>query len=432
VTATGARVLLVATTTGYQIRSFGEAADRVGARLVLASDRCDQLDDPWWDGAIPVRFHDETGSVAAVVRACGERPPDGIVAVGDRPVVLAAHLARAFGLPGHPPPAAASSRNKLLTRQALRAAALPTPWFEAVPIEDDMLSLARRVPYPAVVKPLALAGSRGVMRVDDEQECRAAFDRLRRLLRSPDVRVERDAAHEAALVESFIPGVEYAVEGLLDHGTLRTLAIFDKADPLDGPFFEETIYLTPSAAPADTQQRIVGAIDAAARALGLHHGPIHAECRVDGSTAYVLEVAARPIGGLCSRALRFERADGRPPAGDADAVSLEELLLRHAIGQDVSGYARETAAAGVMMIPIPRPGIYRRVEGVEAARAVPQVEDVQVTVKPDARLVPLPEAKSYLGFIFARGDAPATVERALRSAHARLQFVIDRDVAVVG
>jgi len=417
------RVLLLATTTGYQIRSFGEAAEKAGVRLVFASDRCDRLDDPWWDQAIPVRFHDEPGSIDAVVRACGATTPDGIVAVGDRPVVLAAQLARAFGLPGHPPAAAAATRNKLLTRRALHAAGLPTPWFTAVPIDGDIRALARRLPYPAVVKPLALSGSRGVMRIDGEAACLAAFDRLRALLRSVDVRVERDEAHDQALVESFIPGAEYAVEGVLHHGALRVLAIFDKPDPLDGPFFEETIYLTPSAAPADTQRRIVAAVDAAARALGLHHGPVHAECRVDGAAVHVLEIAARPIGGLCSRALRFQR--------DRGFVSLEELLLRHATGEDVSGCVRETAASGVMMIPIPRRGIYRRVEGVEAARAVSGVEEVQITAKPDVRLVPLPEAKSYLGFIFARGGEPASVERALRAAHARLQFVIDRDVAVV-
>jgi biotin carboxylase len=418
-------VLVVAATTGYQIRSFGEAAARLGIRLVFASDRCDRLEDPWWDQAIPVRFHDEARSVEAVAGAFAGIPPAGIVAVGDRPVVLASRLAQAFGLPGHPPAAAAASRNKLLTRRALRAAGLPTPWFEPVPIDGDIRALARRVPYPAVVKPLALSGSRGVMRVDTVEQCLAALDRLRALLAAADVRAERDESHGQALVESFIPGVEYAVEGLLDRGTLRVLAVFDKPDPLDGPFFEETVYLTPSAAPADTCERITAAIGAAARAIGLHHGPIHAECRVDGSMVHVLEVAARPIGGLCSRALRFGR-QGSPPC-----VSLEELLLRHAIGEDVSSYARETAAAGVMMIPIPRRGVYRRVEGVDAARAVPGVEDVQVTAKPDTRLVPLPEAKSYLGFIFARGGAPAEVERALRTAHARLHFVIDRDVEIV-
>ena len=432
------RVLLVATTTGYQIRSFGEAAGTLGVRLVFASDRCDRLKDPWWDRAIPVRFHEEARSVGAVLSACRRAPPHGIVAVGDRPAVLAARLARAFGLPGHPPEAAATSRNKLATRRALQAAGLPAPWFVSTSIDDDVRDLAGSVEYPAVVKPLALSGSRGVVRVDNPTELVAAFDRLRRVLRMRDVRVERDEAHGQALVEGFVPGTEYAVEGLLDHGTLRVLAIFDKPDPLDGPFFEETIYRTPPVAPPEVQQRIVAAVAAAAAAIGLYHGPLHAECRVSGDGVYVLEVAARPIGGLCSRALRFRSGNpeagsgGLQVAGGADGVvSLEEVLLRHALGEDVSSHVREPTASGVMMIPIPRRGVYRGVEGVDEARGVDGVEDVRITARPDTTLVPLPEGKSYLGFIFARAAQPCAVDRALRDAHARLRFAIDREVVVV-
>jgi hypothetical protein len=437
------RVLIVATTTGYQIRSFGEAAERLGLGLVFASDRCDRLEDPWWDQAIPVRFHEEDRSIEAVRAACAAAPVAGIVAVGDRPAVLAARIARALGLPGHPPAGAAVSRNKLATRQALQSAGLPTPVFFAVPIDADPAAVAPRVRYPAVVKPLALSGSRGVVRVDTGEELTAAFDRLRRLLRARDVRSERDELHGQALVESFIPGVEYAVEGLLHHGTLQLLAVIDKPDPLDGPFFAETIYRMPSVAPPAVQERIIAAVSAACAAIGLHHGPVHAECRVNGSTVYVIEVAARPIGGLCSHALRF-RSGGLKASGcqgdqpesvagslQASAVSLEELLLRHALGEDVSGYTREQAASGVMMIPIPSRGVCRRVEGVGEAEAVRGVEEIHITVKPDTVLVPLPEGKSYLGFIFARGGEPRDVDWALREAHARLHFVIERELAVL-
>ena len=423
------KVLLLATTTGYQIRSFGEAARKVGVELVFASDRCDRLEDPWWDQAIPIRFHDEERSVAAIVSAFPDAPPDGILAVGDRPTIVAAHAAAAFGLPGHSPEAAAASRYKLATRRAFEAAGLPTPWFQPVPVDRDAYELARHVTYPAVIKPLALSGSRGVMRVDDAAGFVAAFDRLRRLLDARDVQVERDTAHQVAMIESFIPGAEFAVEGLLDHGEFRLLAIFDKPDPLDGPFFEETIYLTPSRASQETQQRIVEAVRAAIAALGLHHGPVHAECRVDMSgragpsapPVYVLEVAARPIGGLCSKVLRFTDA----------LVSLEELLLRHAVGEDVSRFERERQASGVMMIPIPKRGIYRGVDGMGEACAVPGVAEIQITAKPDTMLVPLPEGRSYLGFVFARGVDADAVDRALRDAHARLQFAIDREVAVI-
>jgi biotin carboxylase len=418
------RVLLLATTTGYQIRSFGEAAEKLGVRLVFASDRCDQLEDPWWDQAIPIRFQQEYVSVETVTRALAVAPPEGILAVGDRPVVVAARIAEALGLPGHSPPAASVSRSKLASRRAFKAAGLATPSFDTCGLDADAAALARVTSYPAVLKPLALSGSRGVMRVDDEHGFVDAFERLRGLLWSPDVRQEQDPAHDQVIIESFIPGREFAVEALLTDGRLTVLAIFDKPDPLDGPFFEETIYVTPSRESPDVQKAIAFHVEAAVRAIGLHHGPLHAECRVNPSGVYVLEVAARPIGGLCSRALRF--------VGSAGAqASLEEVLLRHALGEDVATFRREALASGVMMIPIPRQGLYKTVEGVDDALSVPGVTEIRIAAKPDTRLVPLPEGRSYLGFIFARAVDAAAVESSLRDAHARLRFVIEREIAIV-
>jgi biotin carboxylase len=413
------RVLLVATTTGYQIRSFGEAAERLGVRLVFATDRCDRLEDPWWDQAIPIRFHEEDKSLQTILTVVRDAPLSGVLAVGDRPTIIAARVAEAVGLPGHPPTAARASRNKLATRAAVKCAGLSAPWFQSVARDCDPTSVAAGVRYPCVVKPLALSGSRGVMRADDSDTFVAVFNRLGTLLRSVDVRAERDPVHDTILIESFIPGREFALEGILHCGHLRTLALFDKPDPLDGPFFEETIYVTPSLLAEEDQASIARAVAAAARAVGLWHGPIHAECRINQSGVFVLEVAARPIGGLCSRALRF--ADG-----NQSLVTLEELLLRHAIGEDVAGCSREAAASGVMMIPIPQRGVYRDVAGVEDARRVPSVEDVRITAKPDQLLVPLPEGKSYLGFIFARANTPYAVDVALREAHKCLRFTIDR------
>lgn len=418
------RVLLFATTTGYQIRSFGDAAQKVGVQLLFASDRCDQLEDPWWDQAIPVRFHEEARSLQAVLDAVSGSRIHGVLAVGDRPTILAAQVAQALALPGNPPEAARASRNKLESRGAFKAAGLPTPAFTAVSLDDDPRKVAASIPYPCVVKPLALSGSRGVMRADDPASLAAAFQRLRRILGSIDVQEERDAVHTVALVESFVRGQEFAVEGLLDDGVFRPLAIFDKPDPLDGPFFEETIYVTPSRAPGDVQRRILDGVARAARALGLRVGPVHAECRVTSAgDVYVLEVAARPIGGLCSRALAFVDASG-------SRITLEELLLRHAIGENVRAATREPEASGVLMIPIPQRGVLREVRGVEQAERVPGVSDVRITAKLEARLVPLPEGRSYLGFIFARGATAAAVEHALREAHARLDFAIDKEVPI--
>jgi biotin carboxylase len=413
------RVLVLATTTGYQTRAFGEAAERLGVELVFATDRCHMIEDPWRDQAVPIRFYDEAAAVSAILSSLQTRPVDGILVVGDRPTVIGARVGEALGLPGHPPRAATAARSKRLTREHLRQANLPTPWFLTTPLGADPVDLSKAIQYPAVIKPLALSGSRGVMRADSPSTFVTAFERLRTLLRSPDVRAERSELHETALIEGFIPGREYAVEGLLHHGKLRPLAIFEKPDPLDGPFFEETIYIAPSTADPQRQTAIVETIAAAAHGLGLVHGPIHAECRVNDEGIFVLEVAARPIGGLCARALRFERDI---------TISLEELLLRHALGEAPDGWRREARASGVMMIPIPRRGILRRVEGIAHAREVPDVEDIRITAKDDQLLVPLPEGASYLGFIFARSAQSQHVDRALREAHARLNFTIEPEI----
>jgi hypothetical protein len=263
------------------------------------------------------------------------------------------------------------------------------------------------------------------MRVDDDRALAAALDRLRAIVESPDVRAERNDAHAFALLEGFIPGREYALEGLMHQGALQVLAVFDKPDPLDGPFFEETVYVTPSAAPDVTRAAIVDAVTRAAAAIGLEHGPIHAECRVNAEGVFVLEVAARPIGGLCARALQFLIPDSQ------SLIPLEELLLRHALGENPAWYRREDTASGVMMIPIPRRGVFRGVDGVEAARGVAHIADVQITAKRDQRLLPLPEGASYLGFIFARAGRAADVDAALRAAHARLHFAIDPEFRVL-
>jgi len=411
------RVLLLATTTGYQTRMFEEAAERMGVELVYATDRCHQLDDPWRDGAIPVRFHEEWRSVDAVLKALEATPVSGVIAVGDRPTVLAAQVARLLDLPGHPPDAAVVARDKRLLRERLRLAGLRAPASFSVPSTTDPATILSRVSFPAVIKPTVLSGSRGVIRTDDALSFVTAFDRLRRLLASNEVRELRDPGGGIGQIESYVPGVEFAVEAVMDHGKLRLLAIFDKPDALEGPFFEETIYVTPSRADRGTQERILAAVVTAARAVGLSHGAVHAECRVGADGVYVLEAAARPIGGLCAKALRFVNGAG-------DRCGLEELLLRHALGEPAGDWTREAEASAVMMIPIPRGGVYRRVDGLDEARAVPGVEDIRVTAKVDQRLVPLPEGASYLGFIFARRSTPEAAEAAVRSAHAKLRFTI--------
>ncbi len=412
------RVLLLATTTGYQTRMFAEAAAALGVEVVYVTDRCDQLDDPWRDGAIPVRFHEEWRSVDVVLKALESRPVSGVLVVGDRPSVMAAYIARLLGLPGHLPEAAVIARDKRLSRERLKAAGLPVPEFFAVPAAIDPSTLLSRVTFPVVIKPTVLSGSRGVIRADDALSFVTAFGRVQRLLASNEIRELRDPEADVIQIESYIPGTEYALEGLLEHGVFHTLAIFDKPDPLAGPFFEESIYVTPSRVNVGIQRQIMEIVARAAKAIGLHHGPVHAECRVNSRGVYVLEVAARPIGGLCARTLRFVQA-GEP------SIGLEQLLLRHSMGEPIGAWTREPEASAVMMIPIPRSGVFRSVAGVDEARAVPGVDDMLVTAKPDQHLLALPEGASYLGFIFAHGPTPEAAEQSVRTAHGCLRLQID-------
>lgn len=425
------RVLLLSHTTGYQLHAFNDAAEALGIELVFATDRCDRLDDPWQDRAIPVRFHEPGASVDAIVERARRDPVNGVIAVGDRPVVLAARAAAALDLPWHPASGAQASADKRRSRAALMSAGLPSPRFVVVPANDMAGSAAAAMgDYPCVLKPLGMSGSRGVIRANTSEEFAAAFDRIRALLARPQVGAARAGLEDQILVEQYIDGGEFAIEGVLTHGALEIFAIFDKPDPLEGPFFEETIYVTPSRLASAAQTSIADHVRRASVALGLWHGPIHAECRVtpDG-TVYVLEVAARPIGGLCSRVLTFT-GGRRSPEGEEAAASLEEVLLEHAVGRSIAGYAREAAAAAVMMIPIPSRGWYKAVEGEAAARAVDGVTDIRITAKVGQLLETLPEAGSYLGFIFARGTTARRAEESVRAAHTALTFDIGREVAV--
>src|SRR5262245_57249890 len=274
------RVLILSTTTGYQLRSFGDAAADLGVDLTFATDRCHALDDPWRDAAVAVRFHEEDAAVAAVMAAAADRPVDGVIAVGDRPVVLAARAAAALGLSWHPPDAARASAHKRVSRERMAAAGLAVPCFFSTTVDADPAEISRRVRYPAVIKPVSLSGSRGVIRVDTPEALVEAFQRIVALLSRPEIRALRTGSEHEILIEDFIAGREYAVEGLMSRGEFSCLAIFDKPDPLDGPFFEETIYVTPSRAEPGAARTIVAAVGAAASALGLTHGPIHAECRL--------------------------------------------------------------------------------------------------------------------------------------------------------
>jgi len=400
-------LLLLLPTRTYRTEAFIDAATRLGVELVCASERPSTLEELSPNSLVTLDFADPYGSAETIVRFARSRPIDAVVGVDDLTTVTAAAISQRLGLKANALPAVTTARDKHAMRRCLAEAGVPVPRFQLVELSDDPARAAQKVEYPCVLKPLMLSASRGVIRANDPREFVAAFERIAAILAEPD------AARRALLVEEFVPGREIALEGLLVGGSLHVLAIFDKPDPLDGPFFEETIYVTPSRLPAATQARVVAVTRDACSALGLSEGPIHAELRVNERGPFVLEVAARSIGGLCARTLTF-----------GTGLSLEDLILCHALGRPLESLERERRAAGVMMIPIPRAGCLVSVSGVEEARAVGAVEDVVITMHPGQEVIPLPEGWQYLGFIFARAETPAAVEGALREAHARLRFDI--------
>lgn len=413
------RVLVFAAKLGYQTRSFDEVARKLGVQLVFVTDRCHQLDDPWGDRAIPVHFElPEAAAFTALEAVRGGESIDGILALGDRPAVVAAYVARGLSLPYNHPASVEACRSKLRMREVFRDAGLRVPWFRNVPLDPVAEPALLGISYPCVLKPLSLSASQGVVRANNREEFVAAAAKIQRLLASPEILATRGANLHQVLVEGYISGKEVAVEGLLSEGEFRVLAIFDKPDPLTGPYFEETIYVTPSRLPEAQVREIERCAVESVRSLGLSHGPVHAEFRVNQEGVWPLEAAARPIGGLCAQALRFAAAGGE------EFISLQELLLRQALGLPVSEWRREAAASGVMMIPVPRSGVLEKIEGEEAARATANITELNITARLHDNIVAWPEGSSYLGFLFARAETAAKVENALRAAHAKLRFTL--------
>jgi biotin carboxylase len=408
------RVLLLLPSGTYKAPDFLAAAARLDVEVVVASDTEQTLAEAMGDRALVVDLADPEGAVGAITAVAGRRALDAVVAVDDQGVLIAALAAEKLGLPANPPEAVARTRNKAAMRTALAAAGSDTaphlrqPAFRIVGPGDDAAEAAGEVGWPVVVKPVSLSASRGVIRADSPADTVAAAARVRAMLDA-----DGHPPDEPLLVEAYVPGEEVAVEALLRAGGLEVLAIFDKPDPLTGPYFEETLYVTPSRLAAEVQERIAAAVADAATAIGLTEGPVHAELRIDDEgRPWVLELAARTIGGLCARTLRF-----------AAGVTLEELVLRHALGRPIDP-RRETPAAGVMMLPIPRAGRLVAVHGQDEARAVPGVTALEISILPGRPVQPLPEGDRYLGFLFARGRSPAEVEAALRAAHALLRVEI--------
>jgi biotin carboxylase len=407
------RLLLLVPTTSYRVSDFLEAAHRLDVEVTVGSNQRQVLEKYSQGRTVTLDFRNLERGTKQVVDFARRFALRAIVATDEETTLLAAKASEALRLPHNSPASVEAATNKYRFRVALAEAGLPSPNFTLVSLDDSPAEAACRVDYPCVLKPLALSASRGVIRADDPAAFIAAFHRIAKILEASDAASPAEVG-DHVLVEDYIPGTEIALEGLLDQGRLKVLALFDKPDPLEGPFFEETIYVTPSREPQSVQNAIATMTARAATVLGLHNGPIHAELRINKTGPLVIELAARSIGGLCSRVLRF-----------GVGMRLEELILRHALDLPIESLEREDRPAGVMMIPIPRAGRLQQARGIQRAHRVSGVEDVTITIPLGQMVVPLPEGNKYLGFIFARKESPEAVEATLREAHSRLHFVIE-------
>ena len=407
------QVLLLLPAASYRNDAFRVAAQRLGVEIVPAADYCHRLAPQW--GLHPLMalpFDQPRRALVLALRNLTTRP-DAVLAVDDHGVELAALIARRLGLPGNPVGSVRLLRDKLAFRSLLKRHRMNCPWFRHLRPDADP-AMARTVRFPAVVKARRLSASRGVIRADSRPELIRAVAQARRIQAQGD----RDAARLGLVVEGFIPGREYALEGLLENGRLRVLALFDKPDPLDGPYFEETIYVTPSRLPRRVQRAAVYEVEQACRHAGLAGGPVHAEFRRNKRGIWLLEIASRSIGGLCGSVLTH-----------ALGMTLEELILRHALGLARPAPRRRTPC-GVMMLPIREHGIFDRATGLDKALAVSGVTGIRITAERGQIVAPPPEGTGYLGFIFARGRAVTQVETSLRDALKRLDFKLRPEVSV--
>lgn len=410
------RVLLLLPTRTYRATDFLDAALNLDVEVVVASEEPATTKDLSPRDTLLLNFQDPTIGTQSIQKYAQTHPIAAIVGVDDDTTMLATTASAALSLPHNPISSALATRNKFLLRQTLEEKGVSVPNYRRLMIDDDVEKYSQQISYPCILKPLSLSASRGVIRADNPTEFEDAFQRITALLNK--VKESRgtngnDDPYQYILVEDYIPGIEMALEGILISGELKTLALFDKPDPLEGPFFEETLYITPSRLQDSIQEEIHKATAEAATALGLRHGPIHAELRYNENGAHLIEIAARTIGGLCSRTLKF-----------GTGISLEELVIRHAIGNSVEPFSREKQAAGVMMIPVPKAGILGEVRGKQDVLNVDNIEELNITISIGAEVIPLPEGDKYLGFIFARAETPEVVEASLREAHQHLEFVI--------
>ncbi len=396
-----------------------DAASKLGVRVLVGVDKEPVLSTSH-SNTLTLDFDDPDRAAKEIFEFHSDTELAAVIAVDDVGTLVAAKASRLLEIPHNSVQSVEFTRDKFALRNILAKTDLPAPKYSLISVgldESDLALFIENVDFPVVLKPRNLSASQGVIRADCPADFISAYDEISKILLSDSSMSNcPQEFRKTILIEDYIPGEEYALEGLLDQGNLTTLALFDKPDPLTGPYFEETIYVTPSRLTVDSQLQIQVTVQSACEILGLSHGPIHAEVRLSAAGCYVIDLAARSIGGLCARTLSF-----------GSGLALEEILISHAVGAALETRDIADGASGVMMIPIPSQGTYMGVRGLAHARAVENIEEITISVRKGDSLVPLPHGHEYLGFMFSRAANPQAAEEALRRAHAFLDFDIEQN-----
>ena len=413
------RLLLLIPSTSYRVSDFVSSAHRLGVDVTVGSNATQVLGSISNGGTVSIDFKKTRLAVATIEEFNRKYPLSAIVPVDEMTGIIAAEGSKKLGLAHNSPETIRLTGNKLLLRQKLYQNDLPSPNFQKIKLNDNPLGVSAKLDYPCVLKPLNLSASQGVIRANNAKEFIIAFERVKKIVLNLKLKHKMEILPEI-LIEEYIEGEEVALEGVMINGKLNTLALFDKPDPLEGPYFEETIYVTPSRKSEEIKYLIKNMAEQAANAIGLNEGPIHIELRITPKRENanhrgpcVIEIAARSIGGLCSRSLKF-----------GDGLTLEDIILNHALGIPILP-DREKISSGVMMIPIPKAGVLERIDGILEAQAIKGVNDLKITIPIGSKVLPLPEGNKYLGFIFAKAKTPNLVEQILRKAFSKLSFKIN-------
>ena len=407
-------VILIIPSASYRTSAFITAVKKLDLKVLVISDKSQVFSGKYPDNLIIMNFHHWKDRLDEISEWSERNGLKAVIGVDEESIVLAANISNYLNKEHNPVDSVLLTKNKYLMRIELKKAGICSPWFKRFPVHESPKKIINEIIFPCVIKPTFLSASRGVIRVNTIKELSDGFKTLNDLLSLEEIRKRGGDQSDWILVEEYIPGKEVAIEGIVSEGKLKVLAVFDKPEPLVGPTFEETIFVTPSILPEKTLYSLFETAEIAVNTLGIVKGPVHIEIRINSSGNYILECASRSIGGICSNVLEFH-----------GGMSLEELILRSYLGRNVEKTKLTDTARGVMMMPNEKSGILKEIRGVEDALNVKGVTDLQITLKPGENLEPLPKGDRYLGFIFAEDKDQELVIKALKNAWSKIAVVLE-------